>query len=140
MTNKREAASLLYSLARALEEMSEADFQRLLNGSGFLKFATLSPKRNKRKTSETSRMSAVELRTLIQRLQQCQSRDEVRQYLHEDPRAPLKDNLEQLTKLVNVHVNKHDRREAIEDKIVESVVGVKLRSEAILGLNLKGGS
>jgi hypothetical protein len=38
---------------------------------------------------------------------------------------------------LKIHVNKHDRREALEDKVVESVIGVKLRSESILGLNLK---
>ncbi len=39
--------------------------------------------------------------------------------------------------VLKVHINKHDKRDAIEDKIVEFVVGVKLRSEAILCLNLK---
>jgi hypothetical protein len=51
-----------------------------------------------------------------------------------------RDALANFARALKVHVVKHDRREDIEAKIVEFVIGGKLRTEAIQSLNLKGGS
>lgn len=138
MTNKTEIVNLLRVLAQAFDGMSESEFERLLDGTGRLEFVASQPKKAKGKISANSKLSADELSALISQLQECKTREEARELLHKDQRVSLKDNLEHMAKLLKVHVNKHDKREIIEDKIVESVIGVKLRSEAILGLNLKG--
>jgi hypothetical protein len=44
-----------------------------------------------------------------------------------------------LAKGQKLYVAKNDRREDIENKIIEFVIGAKLRTEAIQPLNLKGG-
>lgn len=138
MKSKNQIAQLLRKLLEAVENTSEADFDRLLNSSGHFKITVTQSKGAKSRISEGSRMSVDEMWTLITELQNCKTREEAREILQRDPRAPLKDNLTKIARLLKVHVNKHDRREELEDKIVESVIGVKLRSEAILGLNLKG--
>jgi hypothetical protein len=136
--NKREITNLLRVLVKRLENMSEEEFQQFLNGTDRLAFTRTRPKKSKGKISEDSKVTADELESLIPKLRECKTRDEVRGLLHKDPRITLKGNLEHLAKLLKVHVNKHDKREAIEEKILESVIGVRLRSEAILGVNLKG--
>jgi len=135
---KTEIVNLLRALTQAFNGMSESEFERLLDGTGRLEFVASQLKKPKGKISENSKLPADELSALISQLQECKTREEAREMLHKDSRTSLKDNLEQMAKLLKVHVNKHDKRDAIEDKIVESVIGVKLRSEAILGLNLKG--
>jgi hypothetical protein len=55
-------------------------------------------------------------------------------------RANARRNLAAFARLLKVHVVKHDRRDDIESKIVEFVIGGKLRTEAIRSLNLKGAS
>lgn len=136
--NKREITNLLSALVKTFDEMSEEEFRQLLNGTGRLVFTASRSKQSKGKISESSKVTVDELESLIFKLRECKSRDEARELLHKDPRIPLKANLENLAKLLKVHVNKHDKREAIEDKIVESAIGVRLRSEAILGPNFKG--
>jgi hypothetical protein len=138
MRSKSEIAQLLRKLLEAVEDLSESDFDRLLNGTDHLKIAVTQSQRAKRKISESSQMSVDEMWTIISELRNCKTREEARERLHRDPRAALKENLTRIARLMKVHVNKHDRREALEDKIVESAIGVKLRSDAIMGLNLKG--
>lgn len=137
MKSKRHIAVMLRRLLEAVENMSESDIEQLVNSTDRLKITVSQSTRAKSRISEGSKMSGDEMWILIRELQNCKTREEAREILHRDPRAPLKDNLTKVAKLLKVHVNKHDRREALEDKIVESVIGVKLRSEAIRELNLK---
>lgn len=137
MRNKREVTKLLRLVAETLDNMTDTEYDQLLNGKGRLKFFA-SDKKGKDRLKGSSKVSIEELQTLANQLRDSKTREEARELLHKDPRIPLRDNLEQLARLLKVHVNKHDTREAVEDKIVESVIGVKLRSEAIQGLNLKG--
>lgn len=137
MTSKRQAVLMLRRLLEAVENMSESDLDHLVTSTDRLKLTVTQPARAKTRISEGSKMSVDEMWTLISELQNCKTRDEAREILHRDRRAPLKENLTRVARLLKVHVNKHDRREALEDKIVESVIGVKLRSDAIRELNLK---
>lgn len=136
--NKSDFIKLLRMLAKTFDEMPDTEFEQFINGTGKLPPLISSKKNSKGKIKEGSKLSAEEISDLIPKLQDCLTRDEVRDILHKDPRILLKNNLEQLAKQIGVHINKHDKREAIEEKIVESIVGTKLRSDAILGLNLKG--
>lgn len=136
--NKSDFIKLLRMLAKTFDEMPDTEFEQFINGTGKLPPLVSGKKKSTSKIKESSKLSAEEISGLVPQLQECQSRDEVRSILNNDPRILLKNNLEQLAKQVGVHINKHDKREAIEEKIVESIVGTKLRSDAILGLNLKG--
>ncbi len=136
MKSKTEIAQIMRKVSDLIDSMSESDFEHLHNG-GHLELVVSETRKSKNRLSEASKMSVDEMSQLIEQLQSCKSRDEARQILRQDPRASLKDNLTRIAKMLKIHVNKHDRREALEDKVVESVIGVKLRSESILGLNLK---
>jgi len=136
MRNKREITRLLRVLAETLEDMTIGEYDQLLDGRGRLKFSAFD-KKGKERSKGSSKATFEELQTLGDQLRETKTREEARELLRKDPRTPRKDNLEQLARLLKVHVNKHDTRATVEDKIVESVIGVKLRSEAIQGLNLK---
>ncbi|RJP21276.1 MAG: hypothetical protein C4527_23695 [Candidatus Omnitrophota bacterium] len=139
MKNKNEIAKILQSLAETLNDMTDTEYDQFLNGMGYLKF--FSSKKNRKKcVKSNSRASVEELETLATHLRDSKTRGEAKELLYKDPRIPLKENLGQLARLLKVHVNKHDTRDAVEEKIIQSVVGVKLRSEAIQGLSLKGGT
>lgn len=131
---------MLRALAEALDGMTESEFEAFLGGSRWHPVSAPKSSRARKKISDNSKVTDDELRQLVPELQRCATREDVREVLQKDPRVLLKDNLERLAKLLKVHVNKHDKRAAIEEKVVESAIGVRLRSEAILGLNLKGSS
>jgi tRNA(Ser,Leu) C12 N-acetylase TAN1 len=73
----------------------------------------------------------------LAKLNECKDRDSARETLSA---IKNRDALASLARTLKVHVVKRDRREDIESKIVEFVIGGKLRTEAIRSLNLKGGS
>lgn len=135
---KNNLVRLLRSLADAVEQMSELEVEQLLAGSTGLHVPSSKRKQATGQTGENSSLSPQELESLITDLQKCATREDVRLLLRSSKRILTKANLTRLAKILKIHVNKHDRREAIEDKIVETVIGVRLRSNAILGLNLKG--
>ena len=141
--SKREVSNLLKAVVQALKELDESQYQQLLEGKGRIQFIDLEPrvttgKSRKGKPSLKIRLNHDQLRVLAHQLQGCQTREEARELLVKDNRVLLKDTLAQLARLLGIYINKDDRREAIEDKIVEFVVGTRLRSEAIMSLNLKG--
>ncbi len=141
--SKREVSNLLKAVVQALKGLDESQYQQLLEGKGRIQFIDLEPrvitgKGRKGKLSLKIKLNHDQLQVLAHQLQGCQTREEVRKLLIKDNRVFLRDTLAQLARLLGIYVNKDDRREAIEDKIVEFVVGTRLRSEAIMGLNLKG--
>lgn len=141
--SKREVSNLLKAVVQALKDLDESQYQQLLQGKGRIQFIDLEPrvitgKGRKGKLSLKIKLNHDQLQVLADQLQVCQTREEARELLVQGNRVLLKDTLAQLARLLGIHVNKDDKREAIEDKIVEFVVGVRLRSEAIMGLNLKG--
>jgi DNA-binding TFAR19-related protein (PDSD5 family) len=72
-----------------------------------------------------------------QKLNDCKDRDVARQVLSSIAR---RDALASFARMQKIHVTKQDRREDIENKLIEFVIGGKLRTQAIQTLNLKGGS
>ena len=134
MTEKEEMTRLFRAVARLIESMSNSEYDLFVSGQWRPTVAA----RKDRKKRATERVSAEQLEGIISRLRDTKSREEAREILKNDSRMLLKDNLNELARLLQVHVTKNDKREEIEDKVVEFVVGVRLRSEAIQGLNLKG--
>lgn len=132
MTQKAEITNLLRAFMQLLEKLTDEEYQELIQGTGRLTFNASQPRRER--ISSPSQLSEEEVQAVITHLQQARSRDEARDVFRKDARASLKDNLEQIARMLKIHVNKYDKRDTLEDKIVENVVGVKLRSEAILGL------
>ena len=130
MIQKSALAKALRTLATTIEGMGEEDVELLLVGKGRLTFTP--PEKPKNVQVQPS----VDHAELMSKLNDCKDRDEARQVLLS---VASKEALTSLAKAQKLHVTKNDRREDIENKIIEFVIGAKLRTEAIQSLNLKGG-
>lgn len=130
MIQKSALAKVLRTLATTIEGMADEDVELLLAGKGKLTFTPSEKPKN------VHAEPSVDHSTLMSRLNDCKDRDEARQVLLS---VATKDALTSLAKAQKLYVAKNDRREEIENKIIEFVIGAKLRTEAIQTLNLKGG-
>ena len=66
-----------------------------------------------------------------------ETREAVYALVQSEPSLKLKKDITRFAKLLGCHITNDDKRSKIEDKIVECVVGYRLRSEAIRSVNLK---
>jgi len=130
MTRKSDLARALRILVAAIESMGEDEIDLLLSGKGKLTLSVA--EKSKNIPAEPSVAHAA----IMNRLNDCKDREEARQVLSS---VATKDDLTSLAKAQKLYVTKNDRREEIENKIIEFVIGAKLRTEAIQTLNLKGG-
>ena len=131
MISKQKAVKMLRALLGAIEGLDEREFEQLMAGTGKLVFSA--QRSDATKSPPSSDHDAV----VVQRLNECKDRDEARSLLQS---VSSRDALAALARSMRVHVIKQDRREQIESKIIEFVIGGKLRTEAIQSLNLKSGS
>jgi hypothetical protein len=131
MKDKNRLAQLLRILISNLEALNEQQIDQLLAGKARLTVTAI--KKAKVDVGGFSRQSLLDL---VGQLNRVRDRSEARQILDS---VASRDALAALARALKVHTVKHDRREDIESKIVEFVIGGKLRSEAIRSLNLKAG-
>ena len=130
MMQKHTLAKVLRAIVAAIDGLDEAEVDQLIAGKGRLTFtATEKPRKN---SSTLSGDSAA----VWQKLNDCKDRDGARQVLSS---VASRDALASFARVQKIHVTKQDRREDIENKLIEFVVGGKLRTRAIQTLNLKGG-
>jgi hypothetical protein len=132
MTDAGTIKKLLRILVAAVENLDEEELRQLLSGKTRIAFVPV-----RRMKDGASRLTAADQAELLAKLNEAKERSEARQILSV---IVNRDSLEALARTLKVHVVKHDRREEIESKIIEFVIGGKLRTEAIRSLNLKGGS
>src|ERR1039458_6652334 len=129
MIPRDNLAKLFRILAAAIDGLDQLQLDQLLAGEGKLVF------NNAEKVKETGTTRAVDQTTILQELNGCQERDEAHRTLSA---ITSRDALASFARALKVHVVKRDRREDIESKIIEFVMGGRLRTEAIQSLNLKG--
>lgn len=133
MNRKDELVGLLKAFTSALTEMSDTEYEDLLQGKGKLSYQINTYTRQSKNrevmelTAETTEMAA--------KLNQFSTRDEATEYLTQS--MVLKSELVKLAYLLDIYINKSDGKEKIIDKIVESTVGVRVRSKAIKDTRLK---
>ncbi|MCL4510636.1 MAG: hypothetical protein M1470_06145 [Bacteroidetes bacterium] len=132
---KQEIRGVFTAFLRTLEQLTEEELNQLASGEGTLQFV---PRKPSKKNASQNRLDPRKVQDIAAELQRANTREEAREILHRDPAFPKMGHLVELAKYLKVHVIKHDNREDVENKIIEFVVGAKLRSEAIQGLNLKG--
>jgi DNA-binding TFAR19-related protein (PDSD5 family) len=121
----------LRAIASALEALDEKELDALVAGRGKLVFVA------SERPAERHEASAAEAAEVLGRLSSCTDREQARAVLSE---ISSKEALTSLARSQKIHVTKQDRREDIESKIIEFVIGGKLRSDAIRTLNMKGAS
>jgi hypothetical protein len=127
---KNDLARVLRLLADTIDGLDEYQIHQLLMRKAKLTFtATV-------KSRDASSSQPVDYELMLAKLNDCKDRGEAR-----DTLAAIKsrDALEAFARRLKIHIVKHDRRQDIESKIIEFVIGGKLRTEAIQSLNLKGG-
>lgn len=132
MTARQDMKRLLQALSKMLDQMTEEEYEQFLSGE--LKLSFVHKDKENRQVKE---ISEEDLKSLSCTINELKDREKAQYFLKNDPRVHLKNNLVRLAKFLQVHVVKSDKREIIEEKIIEFVVGAKLRSEAIQGVNLK---
>jgi hypothetical protein len=131
MMNKSTFTKALRIISSTIESLEENEIEQLVSGNGKLIFvASTTPEKNSTTISPNHE-------SIIQKLNECKDRDDARQLLAS---IPNKEILATIAKLQKIHIVKNDRREDIENKLIEFDIGAKLRTEAIQSLNLKGGS
>lgn len=146
--NKKIIINILKATTTLLEKMPESSFNDLINGKGELNFVKSELKENEIDNSELTIKSVSEkqepndfidndIESLIEKLKNTKERNEAKKLLQNHPSITTKKDLANLAKILKVHIKKNDKKDVLEDKIVESVVGVMLRSKAIKGVNLK---
>ena len=129
MIPRDDLAKLFRIFAAVIDRLDQRQLDQLLAGEGKLVF------NNAEKFKETSTTRAVDQTAILQELSGCQERDEARRTLSA---ITSRDALASFARALKLHVVKRDRREDIESKIIEFVIGGRLRTEAIQSLNLKG--
>lgn len=131
MSNRLEMTRLLRAVGKMIDGMTEEEYERFLNGELQLNFVQA----RKRNTEPIKKITPEDVQLLITQLWEMKARDEARSLLQSDIRLQLKGNLMTLAKALKIHITKQDKREDIEAKIVEFVIGARLRSEAIQGIS-----
>jgi hypothetical protein len=130
MNQKAVLVKALRILASAIDELNDEKLNQLLTGKAKIVF------------SQTGKLKGVRPEVLgdhaelAHRLNECSDRDQARTILSE---ITNKDTLISFAKTQKLHILKSDRRDDVENKIIEFIVGAKLRTEAIQTLDMKGG-
>lgn len=145
----KDISRALRLCADFLDRLSSEELEDFLRGNLKLALVTASARsversspgqaseRSSRHDSRDWSDSSAEMKSLMDALQASKTREDVLRIIQRDGRFDSREKLVQFARMLRVHVNKSDKREMLEDKIVESVIGVRLRSEAIQGVNLK---
>ena len=130
MIEKSRLTRLLRIFVATIESLDQEQIDLLMAGKA--KLALVATGRAK----ETNSAQLPDQTRILEKLNKCKDRDEARRVLSA---IINRDALAAFARTLKVHVVKHDRREDIESKVIEFVIGGKLRTEAIRSLNLKGG-
>lgn len=123
MSNRSDLAEILRRLADYVDRHPDAELAPL-----FEKAARLTRSRKERPSEA---MTEVEAYSFASRLQTMTSRDEGLSMLKAE--IPTRRSLEVLARSLRLPVQKDDTVERLRQKIVENIIGARLRSEAIQG-------
>lgn len=129
MISKNTLVKIIRTIATEIADLDQDELEKLIDGDRELSSI------ESKNTDVTQHNHSIEIEPILQRLNQCNNRDEARQILHE---TKNKNTLTLLAKNQSIHIAKHDKREDIENKIIEFIIGSKLRTDAIKTLNLNG--
>ena len=126
---KHTISKLLVSFADALNSMDEQEFEQLIRGEGRLRFVSTSRSRNGRKVVVTKELQSA-VKEVAKKLKNATSRETAEQLLATIDYPRRKDFLILLAQESRVRVESRDTIARIEHKLIERVVGTKLRSKA----------
>lgn len=123
------AASLLRVVAKDVQALNEDHRKQIKEGTARLRLV-VEPRLSGKK-SERSSASEIDTAAIQSQLGECKSREEAAEVLRSSGLS--KANLQKLTRAMDLPYQKDDNMERLVDRIVESAVGFRLRSQAIQG-------
>ncbi len=130
MENEVEfTVALLRTVAKDLQALSEDERQQLNEGTARLRLVFEAKSSSKK--SEKSSATEIDTEAIQARLEKCRSREEAAALLSNG--GFTKANLQKLTRAMDLPFQKDDNTQRLLDRIVESAVGFRLRSQAIQG-------
>ncbi len=136
--NKHEIRKLLNIILKFLDNLDDAQLQSLLDGKTKLNIeggvsGAKGKLRAAKPVSDGVKPTYEMLDTFSNRLREAATREEAAAILD----GLNRDLLAKVARSLGVFIKKDDKRDTVQNKIIESTVGSKLRSDAILGLEFK---
>lgn len=124
-------SNLLVDVAKAVRDMSNSDFEKLIKGElrPFISFKECG--RDIKNRQPTHAISEKELCSVQMKLDVARTREEGYHIVQEA--FPLKEQLLTFANFLDLPVQKKDKAERIREKIVTFTIGRRLSSEAIRG-------
>ncbi len=133
---KRDLVNILDILYNTFNDITDEQYSKLLKGEGNLIFVEKSKKKVEKLESEKPKSDIAIYEKIGEEIQSCATKEEAFEAIRNNPLLKNKDDLLKLANVLQIYVIKKDSRERIEEKIVGSLVGSKIRSNAIMNLNL----
>lgn len=126
--SRQTVAGLLAAFARALDSMSDREYDLLIQGKATLGIVEERKQRGKRQDDS---LLDEGISDLAQKLHDAESREVAKNLLASIDHPKRREFLIHLAEACKVRVTSKDNIARIEEKLVENVVGSRLRSEAI---------
>jgi hypothetical protein len=124
---KETISRVLKTFAAALDSMDERQFDLLIRGEGNLRFAAVS--RNGKRPAVDAQLGN-EVNEVAAKLKEAESREAAERLLASIDHPKRRDFLVLVAEATGVVLGSKDTIKRIEKKLVETVVGSKLRSKA----------
>jgi len=126
--SKRSPFDILHIVADFLQGLSESEISDLLRGQ--VELAILPVDAEKKRKKATSASDA-EMQETLEKLYSAQMREAGFKIL--EKHHPTKNDLEALARYADLPVRHRDKISDLKERIVESTIGYRLRSQAIQG-------
>ncbi|MFM5459606.1 hypothetical protein ACET75_06375 [Aeromonas veronii] len=128
MNLKNTLLHVLDELANELENLSESDINKIVNGEYKI---SLKITRKNTPIKNNNELSEERINNVLFELKKCKDRMTGHDILNREFKN--KKELESFAKAADVFILKQDKVETIKDKVIESIIGATLRSLAIQG-------
>ncbi|AFY74451.1 hypothetical protein Syn7502_02470 [Synechococcus sp. PCC 7502] len=127
--NKNIFTNLLQQFTKLLDLLSENDIQDIINGKKYFTIGSVVEKDKAlaKKEINIDKVASTNLIKLEELLQKTHSRSEAEELL----KNSKKTDLQKLAKVLDIPIQSRDNINKIKEKIIESTIGFKLRSQAI---------
>ncbi|WP_417746720.1 hypothetical protein [Rosistilla oblonga] len=116
-------------IAKELQALTDEEKASLLDGSARLRLSV--EDRSPARSSNAKSPNLDALNSVKQRLEVCETRDSATRLLEDEKLS--KAGLQSLARMLDLPCQKSDTVDRLVEKIVEAVIGYKLRSKAIQG-------
>ena len=127
--NKNVFTNLLQQFTKFIDCLSEDDIQDIANGKKHFTIDTTVKKDKSlvKKEANIDKIASASLMNLEEKLPKTHSRNEAEELLKDFKKT----DLQKLAKALDIPIQSRDNISKIKEKIIESTIGFKLRSQAI---------